>query len=212
MKKNLIFLTIVFIIIVGFNEAFGQCGPDGTQPCNSPAKNTNKKTTPRGKRSEVSSKSQNTAKSNVSSTVNNKVSKNKLDAEKYFNEYMKCKGNDYDCWITNLTKAIELNPNGWGYYSIRGNAYKYKADYINALNDHLKALELKPIDSTYRDLGDDYFHMKKYDEAIKAYSKAIELSPKVAYLYSDRGRIYRELGQTALAEADEKKYNELKKQ
>ena len=107
----------------------------------------------------------------------------------------------YDDAIIAYTDAINLEPqNHWG-YECRGHAYRGKfhnggrniEDAKKALGDLTKAKELHqeafhiciPVGHTYMDLG-------QYDDAIVAYTDAINLEPQNYQGYECRGYAYRE--------------------
>lgn len=56
----------------------------------------------------------------------------------------------------------------------------------------------------WKEKGYAFFNEKKYDKALEAYNKAIELNPKYAVAYSNRGIVYDELGkyQEAITDLD----------
>ena len=107
----------------------------------------------------------------------------------------------YDDAIASYTEAINLDPeNHWGYES-RGHAYRGKfhnsdrdpEDATKALEDFTKAKELHQeafnicihVGHTYMDLG-------QYDDAIVAYTEAINLDLENYQGYECRGYAYRE--------------------
>jgi cytochrome c-type biogenesis protein CcmH/NrfG len=49
-----------------------------------------------------------------------------------------------------------------------------------------------------------YMAKGQYEQALQAYSKAIQLSPEIAVLYNNRAGTYGYLGQSAKQKADEK--------
>ena len=54
----------------------------------------------------------------------------------------------------------------------------------------------------YNNRGGMYSVLKKQEEAIADYTKAIELDPKYVFNYNDRGEAYKALGKTKEADAD----------
>ena len=73
------------------------------------------------------------------------VQKPSLDAEAYNNRgiaYVK-KG-QYDRAISDLNKAIEINPNLVEAYFLRGLAYRHRGQYDRAISDFTKAIEINP--------------------------------------------------------------------
>lgn len=112
--------------------------------------------------------------------------------------------------IEDYTKAIELEPNFVVPYNNRGHAYNTKEEYQKAMDDCNKAIELKgDCANPYRHRGDAYCGLDEYEKAIEDYSKAIALNPEYRDAYLGRAKAYRKINQDVLAEADEKKAEEL---
>ena len=116
----------------------------------------------------------------------------------------------YDEAIADLTKAIELEPRRYYGYERRGNLYKKMHWYIEALADYAKAIEMEP---GFKWLWEDYMRLcrmsRRYDLAIDFYTKLLETNPNIVTCYHYRGKCYEELGETAKAQADFAKYEEL---
>ncbi|MBP7056270.1 MAG: tetratricopeptide repeat protein [Candidatus Omnitrophica bacterium] len=116
----------------------------------------------------------------------------------------------YDLAITELTKAIELDPRDPGAYSNRGAAYVELGEPDKAILDLTKAIELDAKDVgayTYRGLA--YGMVNQPDNAIADYNMAIELGSKDALVYSNRGVEYLRLNQYSKALMDLTKAIEL---
>ena len=101
----------------------------------------------------------------------------------------------FDLAITELNKAIELNPSLAPAYASRGGAYAKKSQYDSAIADLNRAIELDPsLAMAYYDLGRNvYLNMGKCKLAIANLNKAIELActPEQAYIaYTGRGLAY----------------------
>ena len=118
--------------------------------------------------------------------------------------------------IKDYNKAIELNPNNAVYYSKRAKVYEQQNEYDKALTDYNKAIELNPSKKSYyveRDSlkklirldefkelqkqknthinnAQKYEHKQNYSKAIDEYTKAIELAPKDADLFTSRAELY----------------------
>lgn len=94
--------------------------------------------------------------------------------------------------VSDLNKAIELNPEDAAAYFYRGNAYFAQEEYQGALDDFSKAIELDPgYIEAYINRGKIYHDVKNmYRRAIADYSKAIELNPEDAVNYYLRGNVY----------------------
>ena len=113
------------------------------------------------------------------------------EAEEFFNLGYDCASTDYDCKISNYSKAINLNPNYSAAYINRGIAFDDKLNYDRALEDYDKAIEIDPnYAPAYTNRGVTYGHKSNYEQAIKDYNKAIELDSKYAEAYYNRGTTY----------------------
>ena len=98
---------------------------------------------------------------------------------------------EYDQAFSELTKAIEKDPELIRAYVTRGQAYNDKNEFDLAIADFTKIIELKPTDPhAYRYRGMAYGNKGEYDLALADYSKAIEIEPMVADAYSGRARTY----------------------
>ena len=80
-------------------------------------------------------------------------------------------------------------------YFKKGN-YKYSLkDYIGAINDFDKSIELNPQEAIYYNYrGVSEFELKDYHGAITDFTKAIELNPQKASNYNNRGVVKHRLG------------------
>ena len=50
-----------------------------------------------------------------------------------------------------------------------------------------KALTITPDSETYSNLGTAYFFLKRYDESVKMYQKAAEMTPNDEVLFGNLG-------------------------
>ena len=133
------------------------------------------------------------------------------DAKKYFDSALtKHNRGDYTGAISDLDKAIELDPNYAPAYYNRGVAKAELKQYSEAIADYDKAIELDPRSaSAYYNRGVTKYNLKEYSEAIADYDKAIELDPNFALAYYARGLACRELGKEEEAKDEFKKAQEL---
>ena len=111
---------------------------------------------------------------------------------------------------------IEQNPNEARYYHNRGWVYQLKGKKKLAAEDYKKYLSLwsRPEDDMraagdYCERGVTYRYLKDYENAIKEFTKAIELYPNVAAYYELRGKCYKAIGDNARAQADFAKAKQL---
>lgn len=113
----------------------------------------------------------------------------------FFNEGQKCPKEDYDCQISNYTKAINLELNTKAVFKNRGRAYLRKEEFSKAIRDFSKAIELDKNDAEgYKDRGKAIYGFAQNDQALDAairdFTSAIELEPKDAEAYKFRGTAY----------------------
>ena len=106
-----------------------------------------------------------------------------------------------------LTKAITVDTKHEKSYSLRGYCYYSMAQYDEALVDFKMALKLgkEVADESYYYMGWTYYDMGNYKEAIICFTKVIEMHPKRARFYYDRGCAYKVSGHLNEAEYDFRK-------
>lgn len=111
---------------------------------------------------------------------------------------------EYDRAITDYSKAIELNLEFAEAYNNRGTVYDNLGEYDRAIADYDKAIELNPKYATpYKNQGGIWSKRENFDRAIQFLTKAIELNPEYKDAYAERAEVYRLMGETEKAEADE---------
>lgn len=118
----------------------------------------------------------------------------------------------YDLAENDFNEAVRLDPNSPFPYSQRGQLYRETEQLDKALADVNRAIELSPFYIYYERRARIYAELKDFEHALKDYTEAIRQKPETDYYYQDRAEIYRTLGKTDLAEADEIKYKELQAQ
>ncbi|MEO0434374.1 MAG: tetratricopeptide repeat protein [Cyanobacteria bacterium J06656_5] len=92
-------------------------------------------------------------------------------------------------------KAIQINvKNAYAYYGLGAMQYKFKA-FEQAIQSLQKAIDLREGDYAlaFNALGITYNDLKRYDEAIERYLKAIELDPSYATAHNNLGNTYKAL-------------------
>jgi tetratricopeptide (TPR) repeat protein len=93
--------------------------------------------------------------------------------------------------IDDYTTAIEINSDYHAAYFARANQYKNQRKYELAVADNREALRIKPDDAdTHYNLGSMLDALDRRDEAMAAFSRAIELAPKDPDGYQRRGYLY----------------------
>ena len=142
-------------------------------------------------------------------------------AEAYRNRGLAwAKKGEHDRAIADFTRALELNPKDAQAYHNRGTVWAEKGALVRGLTDAKKALGLEPTNRTFSGLvialqgkieakGEDRFQQgvsflkaRRYDEAIGAFSEAVELNPKYAEAYRNRGLAWAKKGEHDRAIAD----------
>jgi len=94
---------------------------------------------------------------------------------------------DYVGAIADDMKAIEIYPNYDDAYLNKALSKIKLQDYYGAKVDIDKVVELKGSAYSYRKQGDINSYLKKYDEAITSYNKAIEIFPNYSEAYVAKG-------------------------
>lgn len=109
----------------------------------------------------------------------------------------------YELAITDLDKAIALNPGDFYPRDARGIAYAGLKQFERAIADYDQAIKLKKDDpSVFAVRGAAHEALGQHDLAIADFSRAIELKPDDARSYADRGDAYRKSGKNAASLAD----------
>lgn len=109
-----------------------------------------------------------------------------------------------------LTRAVQMAPADAEVYLLRSRAYTSDGDYTRALADASRAIELRPQDpEMYVARARVYRADDKYENALADVEKAVSIAPTNADMYLSRADIHRDMGNDALADADEKKAEEL---
>lgn len=114
--------------------------------------------------------------------------------------------------LGDMDEAIRLKGDSANYYGLRGMLYGDKNMWDKGLTDLNRQMELLGSDATHYDFdrrGDFYYELGKFEDAVKDYTRAIELKPDYQYYYTDRANAYEKLGKNDLAETDKLKAREL---
>ena len=116
----------------------------------------------------------------------------------------------YDLALADIEKAIQIEPNHSSSYAVRGGIFEMRGQIDKAIADQTKANELTPKDSPelhyyFARRGEFYYKKDDYQASVEDYTEAIRLKPDYKYHYSDRARVYRQMGKIELAAADEQK-------
>ncbi|MDL1897771.1 tetratricopeptide repeat protein, partial [Anaerolineae bacterium CFX7] len=87
-------------------------------------------------------------------------------------------------------------------YWASGNDFYKEKKYDNAIAEFRRSLDLLPNTEAWNGLGNALESLERFDEAIEAYSRAIELDSDAAYLYRNRANVLLNLNRLADAEHD----------
>ncbi|MGD8530847.1 MAG: tetratricopeptide repeat protein [Syntrophobacterales bacterium] len=119
----------------------------------------------------------------------------------------------FDNAIQDYTKVIELKPTGAEAYRMLGLAQLKKGDLDGAIDNFDRAIQLDPRPaSSYGYRGEAYRLKGLPQEAMRDSTKAIQLrgdARTTARAYRTRAKIYHELGEYELSDADFRRYVEL---
>ena len=88
----------------------------------------------------------------------------------------------YDEAIFNYEEVVKRAPDNASAYNNMASAYYLKGDLQKASEIWLKAVAIVPSASMYYNIGTMYFYLRRFDDAVSMYRKAIDLSPD-EYLY-----------------------------
>lgn len=120
--------------------------------------------------------------------------------------------NEFEGAIADFTKAIELKGQNLEFcYYFRGIALYRLGKLDDAIADLSKAISFKQHPRFYDDRGNLLAQKADFDGALADLNKAIELEPKYAKAYGDRGIVRMMRGENAAAESDFRKCFELDK-
>ena len=102
---------------------------------------------------------------------------------------------DYGQAAINLTRAIEIKPNRYLLYDLRGRAQSMLGNKDGVEADFIKAIELYSGHNVYLHKALAFSQMEDYAQALADLSRAIELKKDYAQAYLNRGNIYQKLGE-----------------
>jgi tetratricopeptide (TPR) repeat protein len=114
-----------------------------------------------------------------------------------------------DAAIADYSQAIILNPKYAEAYNNRGVAHLSKANAYRAIADLELAIAYAKHANFYNNMGNAYFILLDFSNALPNYSEAIKLDPSFVSAYCNRGGTYHLQGQLGLAISDFDKAVEL---
>jgi tetratricopeptide (TPR) repeat protein len=109
---------------------------------------------------------------------------------------------NYAAALNDYLKAVELNPKySEAYYNI-GVTYNTTKKYQESIEPLTKAISLVPNEYMYQTRASSFFNLRRLQEAVDDYSKAIAINPKAGQAYFNRGATYLNMQQKTSACAD----------
>lgn len=117
---------------------------------------------------------------------------------------------NYNSSIEDFTKAIQLEPQNYDAYVLRGNTKRSLKDYDGSIKDYTKAIELDPNSyKGYLNRGISKYELKDYNGSIDDCTKAIKLNSNCEWAYFYRGKSKNVLKDYYGSAEDNKKYEKL---
>ncbi|HEY0461637.1 MAG TPA: TonB family protein [Pyrinomonadaceae bacterium] len=117
--------------------------------------------------------------------------------------------NEYDAALEDFNEAIRLAPDNPSFYIFRSNIYELQNKLDKAIEDMTTTIQKSGSNYDYSYRAKLYFKKEDYENALKDYTEAIRQNPGYENYYTLRAEVYRKMGKTALAEADELKAKDL---
>lgn len=98
---------------------------------------------------------------------------------------------NYATAISYYDKAIEINPNSYDAWIMKGRIKYYMMSYVTSAICYSKAIKIKPDSAeAYNNRGMAYFARRDYQKAKDDFKKATELDSKLAEPHNNLGLIY----------------------
>jgi tetratricopeptide (TPR) repeat protein len=105
------------------------------------------------------------------------------------------KNGNWDMVIQYCDEFINIDPNYWYSFDVRGMAYANKEQFDLSIIDYSEAIRLDPNKAdAYYQRGNAYYKKGDIDKAIANYTQAISLNPGYAKVYWLRGLAYSSKG------------------
>ena len=135
--------------------------------------------------------------------INQASNKSALAREHYLNAKNELTSNEFNVALTNINKAITLQPNYY-YYQLRQRIYKNLMLWSNCAKDGQTLIQLEPgYFQSYLLTADCNHQMGRYKEAVDGYNWFLsEQGLKRADLFFKRGASYSSLGEIGKATLD----------
>lgn len=111
--------------------------------------------------------------------------------------------NELDAALSDHSEAIRRNPEEAEYYSLRGQVWLAKKEFVKAIANYDHAVRLDPTCVlAFYGPGKAQAELGAIEPAIVDFSRALELDPKLAAAHNNRGVAWRKLGDLEKAIAD----------
>ncbi len=106
--------------------------------------------------------------------------------------------------IADYDRAVILDDRAIAGYMLRARFYyNHMNDYLESLKNYELVLKLNPLDVTaISGRGDSYYMIGQFSQAIRDYSRAIELDSDLSGAYYQRGLSYEQIGDNLKAQDD----------
>jgi tetratricopeptide (TPR) repeat protein len=112
----------------------------------------------------------------------------------------------YDQALADYAEVLDRDPrNIWG-LNQRAVVYAERQDYLNAIANISRSIELRPDSWNLRKRGEWYAAQSQWAEAIADYTAALEHDSQLRYLYWWRAKAFAHLGDNAAAIEDYEQY------
>lgn len=95
--------------------------------------------------------------------------------------------------INSYNEVIKRIPDDWGVYSNLASAYYLQGDLQSAAEIWLKLAAIKSSPNLFANIGSMYFYLRRFDDAVEMYVKAVELAPNSAENWGNQGEAYRQI-------------------
>jgi tetratricopeptide (TPR) repeat protein len=109
---------------------------------------------------------------------------------------------NYAAALNDYLKAVALNPKySEAYYNI-GVTYNTTNKFQESIEPLTKAISITPNEYIYQTRASSFFNLRRLQEAVDDYAKAIAINPKAGQAYFNRGATYLNMQQKSSACAD----------
>jgi tetratricopeptide (TPR) repeat protein len=131
-------------------------------------------------------------------------------AEDFFRAGLKCEAIDYDCQISNFTRAANLGYDSAQLWKGRGDAYAARKEFPKAAEDYKKAAAAYTVlinsdpnnAKNFLARAQIYAAFGDFQNALPNFNSAVDLEPKDVAMLESRGRFFLDTGNLEKALAD----------